>query len=66
MPKYGNGIVLKELTDKQIAALGKMIDDVRSGKITRFGGGTSVYDFKLDRGDAMRRVQEFLEEVKNV
>ena len=41
----------------------KLIDDIRKGRITRFGGGTSVFDFALDRIGAVNRVKEFLEKI---
>jgi hypothetical protein len=54
---------LVALTDKQSVAIQTMIDEIRNGKITRFGGGSSVFDFKLNRADAFRRVQQLLEEM---
>jgi len=42
----------------------KLLDDVRAGFITRFSGGGSIFDFKLDRHDAEKRVKRFMEETK--
>ena len=55
----GGGRIARDADDDDI---NRLIDDLRGHKMTRFGGGSSVVDFKLTRGDAINRVKEFIRE----
>ena len=55
-----SGATIKDDADEEL--INKLIDDLRGHKMTRFGGGSCVVDFKLTRVDAVKRVEEFLRE----
>ena len=50
--------------DEALGLVNSLIDDLRGHKMTRFGGGSCVVDFKLTRADAIDRVREFIREFR--
>jgi len=52
------------ISDERREKISALISDIRKGRVTRFGGGSTVYDFFLDRESAIDRVLEFLKDAK--
>jgi hypothetical protein len=52
-----------KLTLDQREKINTAVADVRNGKLTRFSGGSSLYDFHLDRDDAVDRIIKLMEEL---